>query len=152
MNYTYGEAFVESINGEFLKIELCQSYGIEILAEGDSVEIPDIFSYRVAKFRMILGVLGQRAIAINCTIHASTIAKGQDSLYPSTGSIKFELLKPAGNKRPEPPCLFNGSLSTLPKHRGEYYGCHEDIPATHLPAPGWNLVSIPFNQEEEETL
>lgn len=142
MNYRYHQLFNQGHESHKYALWI-------IVAVGDTIEIPDIFSYRVTYFRTIMQFATKHANKIGATIHAHT-AKST-VLYP-TGSICLEFRGPQAEKRPEATLhpVTGVHYTSAPVHRGEYYGPEEQFTGSDIAfCAGWNLISIPFDKEGE---
>lgn len=96
---------------------------------GDTVEMINIFSYRVVYFRKIFAKAQERADILKCSIKAFQKKENVTGLL----CIQFSVAEGGPVK------VFSGA----PKHRGQVQS--EDIKVED----GWNLVSIPFYPDGE---
>jgi hypothetical protein len=112
---------------------------------GDTVEMTNIFSYRVVYFRKIFAKAQERANELKCDIKAfqKHVHKCSDM-----DLLCIQFYRPEVIAGPVP-AYSKGKMnygSHTPRHRGSYYGDGENVsPAFY----GWNLVSIPFYPDGE---
>lgn len=108
---------------------------------GDTVLIPDLFSFRVVFKEAIEGNIKKRAAELGAYVRewTSVFAKGE---VPGTLNVTFVANQDPGGSRP------NMQPHRAPHHRGNYYGPEENI----FPLLGWNIISIPSQYEQDEFL
>ena len=111
----------------------------------DIVEIPNLFSYRVAFWDIIKHQGTMRAQELGARFQWRVPDATQVGWKLADIQVRLTIEAEVGNRAYEYPPHIPKPMPPA-HHRGSYYGPEEGI----IPLPGWNLVSLPSRYEQDE--